>query len=334
LKRRKRRAPALSFCILAVTAILLASCSKKSESTTEKQAPAEKKEPESRVSHDTNGNAIVSLDAATQQVIGLQTTQLKAASLPPEVKAFGRVMDISTLGGAVADLATTQAAAQASQAELERVKSLAAQTNASVRALQAAEAAAVHDKTQVDAVRLRLMSTWGAALASRSDLPALLQSLGSLKSALIELELPAGESLPQPPTGARIVTLSKQTQPAKAEFIGPSPAVDAQIQGRGFMFLAQSNSLSLAPGAAVTGYLEMAGQAQAGVAVPSAAIVRQNGATWVYVQTSDDKFQRTEVTLERPLEDGWFVQQGLKPEDKVVTAGAQQLLSQELKGGD
>ena len=59
-----------------------------------------------------------------------------------------------------------------------------------------------------------------------------------------------------------------------------------------------------------------------------------NGATWIYLQTSEEKFQRTELALERPVEAGWFVRQGLKPEEKVVTAGAQQLLSEELKGGE
>jgi len=39
-----------------------------------------------------------------------------------------------------------------------------------------------------------------------------------------------------------------------------------------------------------------------------------------------------EVALDRPLEDGWFVGSGLKADAKVVTPGAQQLLSEELKG--
>jgi hypothetical protein len=33
-----------------------------------------------------------------------------------------------------------------------------------------------------------------------------------------------------------------------------------------------------------------------------------------------------------PLEKGWFVRETFKPEDKVVTVGAQQLMSEELKG--
>jgi hypothetical protein len=38
------------------------------------------------------------------------------------------------------------------------------------------------------------------------------------------------------------------------------------------------------------------------------------------------------VSLGRPLADGWFVTEGFKAGDKLVLVGAQQLLSEELKG--
>ena len=85
-------------------------------------------------------------------------------------------------------------------------------------------------------------------------------------------------------------------------------------------------------GATVTGFLKLSGEAKAGVTVPRSAVVRSNGATWVYLQTGDDTFERVEVALDHPLDDGWFVAKGLKAETKVVVVGAQQLLSEELKG--
>jgi hypothetical protein len=36
--------------------------------------------------------------------------------------------------------------------------------------------------------------------------------------------------------------------------------------------------------------------------------------------------------LDSPLPNGWFVTKGLKAQDKVVTVGGQELLSEELKG--
>jgi hypothetical protein len=274
------------------------------------------------------------LDVETQKLIGLQTTALSSAQLSPEIKSFGRVLDTAPLASLVADLMSANAASQASQAELERMKALASQNNASARALQAAEAAAVRDATQTEAVRLKLVAGWGSVIAARQDLAAFVRTVGSLESALLQLNIPPDQSLTENPTGARIMGISAETKPAEAQFIGRAASVDPQVQGQGFLFLISPNPSRLAPGAAVTGYVDVPGEKQAGVAVPRNAIVRFNGAAWVYVQTGDETFQRTEVMLERPLQDGWFVREGLKPEAKVVITGAQQLLSEESKGGE
>ncbi len=82
----------------------------------------------------------------------------------------------------------------------------------------------------------------------------------------------------------------------------------------------------------MAGLLTLPGEPQTGVNVPRDAVVRFNGATWVYQQAEDGTLQRVEVALQHPMADGWFVRGPLKPQDKVVTRGAQQLLSQELKG--
>jgi hypothetical protein len=318
-------------CILWILVWVLASgCSQKSAESAA-PAAAEKKE-ESRVSHGTNGETIIKLDVETQKLMGLQTAALSSAQLSPEIKAFGRVLDTTPLASLVADLTAANAASQASQAELERLKALAAQNNASARALQAAEAAAVRDAAQTEAIRLKLAAGWGDAIATRKDLPAFVRSLGSLERALVQLNLSADQSLNHEPTVAQIVNLLVEAKPLEAQFISRAASVDPQVQGQGFLFLISPNPSRLAPGAAVTGFIDVPGEKQAGVAVPRNAIVRQNGTAWVYVQTAAETFQRTEVKLERPLEDAWFAREGLKPETKVVTTGAQQLLSEEFKG--
>jgi hypothetical protein len=330
--RAKATKPLFScFTFVALLACLFfPACSKKGP---ESPAPvAEEKKEESRVSHGASGETIIKLDAETQKRMGLQTAALSAARLNAEVKGYGRVLDAAPLATSVADLISATAASAASQAELERLKTLIAQNNASARALQTAEAAAVRDQAQTEAARLRLLASWSSAIATRQDLPAFVRSLGSLDSALIQLNLSPDQSLKEPPTGARIVTLSDETKPIEAQFLGPAAAVDPQVQGKGLLFLISPNPSRLAPGAAVTGYINAPGEPQSGVAVPRSAIVRFNGTAWVYVQTADDTFERTEARLERPMQDSWFVREGLKPEAKVVTTGAQQLLSEELKG--
>jgi hypothetical protein len=319
---------ALAFAV----ALMLAGCSKEKKDEA-KTAPEEKKpEAPSHVEHGTNGETIIKLDAATQKTMGLELVTLEVAHLNPQLKGYGRVLDYSALAAAVADLTTAQAADTASQAEVKRLKTLAAQSNASDRALQAAEATAAHDQAQLTAARLKLTASWSSALADRQDLGELVQRLGSFNAALVELDVPGGEAVPAMPTGARLLSLADQTKPFDAQVLGPAPSVDPQMQGRGFLLLVEPNPNKLAPGAAVTGFLQLPGEPQTGVTVPRETLVRFNGAAWVYKQTGDETFERVEVPLEQPIEAGWFVTEGVKAGDKVVRVGAGQMLSEELKG--
>jgi len=315
-----------------LAAAVIAGCSQQDEK--KGAAPETEKKPgaESRVKHGTNDEVIITLDAGTQKIMDLRTAPLEAAQLSPEIKGYGHVLDTSPFGTLVAELVSAQAAAAASDAELKRLKALTAQNNASERAFQSAEAAAARDNAQVQAVRLRLIANWGTTLSERHDLPEFVQNLSSLSAVLVELALPAGERLPAAPTGARLVALADETRSIGAQLLGPAPMVDPQMQGKEFFLLVQPNSARLAPGAAVSGFLSFPGQPLSGVAVPRDAIVRFNGTTWLYLQTGDDTFKRVEVRPTSPLEQGWFVREGFSPGDKVVTVGAQQLLSEELKG--
>jgi hypothetical protein len=303
-------------------------CSKKEPAA----AAAEKADKEeSRVHRSTNGEVIIKVDAETQKLMGLKTAPLEAAQLGKEVKGFGRALDPSPLASLVAEVATARTANTASQAELERVKTLAGQDNASARTLQAAEAAAARDRTQAESAQLRLLANWGGSIAEQQDLPALVQSLGKLEAVLVQLNVHPDEALKEMPSAARLMTAASETNLVEAKFLGLAPAADPQVQGQGFLFLVRPNPSHLVPGTSLAGLISIPGEKEAGIALPREAIVRYNGAAWVYVQTSADEFRRTEVNLEKPLPQGWFLHEGLKPEDKVVVTGAQQLLSEELK---
>ena len=320
--------------ICAVVILAVASVTGCSHSGGEPPAasPEKSAEPESRVKHGTNGAVIVTLDADTQKVMGLQVASLAATELSPELKGFGRVLDPAALGATVAEVFSARATAGVSQKEFARLKALAEQNNASARALEAAEAAAKRDAALAGSAQLRLLSVTGKAIAGREDLAGLVQSLASGESALVRIDLPGGENLDAPPVSARLVAVGDESKPVEAQFAGVPPGVDPQTQGRGYLFLVETNQSHLVAGAAVSGFLKLSGAAQAGVTVPRSAVVRVNGATWVYLQTGDDEFERVAAALDRPLDGGWFVANGLKADAKIVTVGAQQLLSEELKG--
>jgi hypothetical protein len=298
------------------------------------EKPAEKASDEEAgptVETDTNGNVVININDELQGEIGIKVAGVKPDSFSPEFKGYGRVLDPAPLAALMTELATDQAVYAASSNELVRLKTLAAENNASARALQAAEATAQHDQLAIQSAKDRLRLAWGPTLSAREDFPNLMQSLTSLSNAVVRIDLPAGEKLDPPPTGARIVTLAGST--AEADFLGTVVNVDPQTQGQGFNFLVKSDSLRLLPNEAVTGYIRVAGEAIPGVIIPREAIIRTDGASWVYVLSkSSEAFTRLPVNLEHPAEGGWFVTNGIAAKDYVVVTGAQTLLSQEMKG--
>lgn len=289
----------------------------------------EEHEEESRVIH-TNDQTFVKLDKEAQEKTGLQLAALEAATLSPEINVTGRVLDPAPLAVVISEIATARTLLDASRKELERLQVLAVDQNTSARLLEAAAAAVQRDQIAADAAHLKLVTGWGRAIAGQKDLPALIASLAMQEAALVRLDVPLGDALKEPPTGARIASLSSPESPVEAQWIGPAPSADPQTQGQGFLCLVKGTSLT--PAAAVTGWLVLPGQPEQGVVIPRGAIVRHEGEAFVYVQVTDDLFLRKEVELHRPTAKGWFTDEGFKPDDKVVTVGAQQLLSEELKG--
>ena len=299
----------------------------------EKPAEAEASAPEEEkttLGHDTNGNVVIKMSDETQGDAGIQVANPAAAQFSPELKGYGRVEDPTALATALSELTGARAVYVASSNELARLKILESQGNASARATQAAEAAATHDLLAVESAEDRLMLAWGPAIAQRSDLAGVLKSLTAGDAALVRVFLPAGESPPSPPEGARVVSLSGGS--VNADFLGSVGSVDPQTLGRGYFLLLKPNMLRLAPGEAVTAYLKLSGDALAGVIIPRAAVVRTEGTGWVYVLGGGGTaFTRTPIALDHSTEAGWFVTQGVTAADYVVVTGAQTLLSEELK---
>jgi hypothetical protein len=286
---------------------------------------------ESRVHSGTNGETILTLDVEAQKLSALSVEPVTSGEVRAEKKGYGRVLDPVPLATLAAELASAQAASAASQQEFERLKLLHGQQNASDRALQTAEATARADSISVEAIRARLALGWGKAIAERTNLSAFVQSLVLLDSALVRIDLPAGELLNGLPVGARIIASSSETHSVPAQFVSPAPNVDPQVQGQGFLFLVTTNSARLIPGRSVEGHLQLPGEPLHGFIVPDSAVVRDAGRGWVYIQTGAETFTRREIPLDHPLERGWFVQKGLGAKDRLVARGAQALLSEEQK---
>jgi hypothetical protein len=284
------------------------------------------------VTHDEQGNTVISMNDEAQGDAGIVLGNPAPSRWNPEIKGYGRVLDPAPLTALVNELLSARAVASLSSLEWERQKTLSEQNNTSMRALQGAEAAAQHDRFAVQSVCDRLTLSWGTTLAGRDDLADFVHSLTARLAVLVRVDLPAGENLAVPPTTARVVALSGKTTVAK--FLSPTPDVDPQIQGQGFIFSIQPNQAALAPGQAVMVWLQVPGNPLEGVIIPRDSIVRLEGAGWVYLMNKaagGEAFTRKKIPLDRPVDNGWFVPGIFKADDYIVITGAQTLLSEELK---
>lgn len=81
----------------------------------------------------------------------------------------------------------------------------------------------------------------------------------------------------------------------------------------------------LLPGLYVRARLQQAVRENA-LSVPQMAVQRDtNGQAFVYVMKGEDTVERRDLTLGQTSQNGWLVEQGLQPGDRVVVEGAQKL---------
>src|SRR4029079_17388685 len=74
------------------------------------------------------------------------------------------------------------------------------------------------------------------------------------------------------------------------------------------------------------------GPAVAGaVAIPASATVQWEGLLWAFVERAPGQFSRVRIPATNALSDGWAVRGSIVPGDRIVTVGAEQLLSEEFR---
>jgi len=273
----------------------------------------------------------VTLESEEQDKAGIKTARPTAMEFKPEAKGFARVLDASSLAAQLVEIDSDAAMATASNNEFLRLQKLKASDNTSARALDAAEAAMRHDALQLEAAKAHILADWGKNLANRADLPQLAKSLLAQDAALLRIEMLGGETLPAEPRTVRVSPVLGGGDPVEVELIGPAPNADLQSQGVAFFALLKQNPP--VPGTQLIAWMVGAVEGEKGLQLPGKAIIRHEGDTFVYVHKGSEEFERVPVKLGAMLRDGSaFITGGLTAQDDVVVNGAQQLLSEELKG--
>ena len=331
-----------SVCLLLaafLTAGTLASCSKGGGDADDKpkaEAAADRKP-------DAPADAGVTIDADTQARLGIATASPTAADWQPEIKAYGQVLDRAPLSDALLELNRAEIALDSSRVELDRAKALQSQNNISQRAFQDIDTTYRQNLSAAQAAYLKIRQTWGPEIASLTG--DLIPSTGSERkpdprlaaltdgSSLVRVDLPAGERLPELKGAVRLIPFAEVVSPVNGLCFDRLPVMDPQTQQQSVLCVVEGAAAQkLTPGEAVTAYIKTPGNPVSGMVVPASAILRYQGANWVYVQTGTNRFSRAAITLDKSADNGWFVADGLAVTNHIVVTGAQSVLSAELSG--
>ena len=276
--------------------------------------------------------------------------------IEPRLVPFERVDLAARLTNANGDVAVLEATLAASKATYDRTKALNADDkNMSDRAVQEAEARVKADEARLHAARKNVAEFEAAAKTKAGQtgpMPLVTRAgevveviarpneavesgqailrVARFDTMLARVDLPAGEVSGSKVSSARIAAVGREEQQVRGERVALASIADPRTLGEGYLFRVAGLGGMLRPGAAVTAYLQVDGTPSTGFLIPQSAVVRTGGKTWIYRQVAADKYSRQEVTLGNSGTRGWLVS-GVTERDRIVTVGAQLLLSEEQK---
>lgn len=289
-----------------------------------------------------NGQTVLSFDGRAQHSNGIVVSTLAAARRSPETPAAATVLDLQPLldlqskyTAARTSIDQARAAANASEAEYKRLAGLNQNgNNVSEKSIEAAKATAISDAavlvnsqqslaTLEDSTRLH----WSATLAdwiekSSPEFKALLAQ----RAYLLQVTAISQGALNAP--SEVTIQLFGGTHVA-AHRIAALPQIDPRLQAPAYLYWVPART-GLVPGLNLQVSLP-AGPPQTGVVLPQSAVVWMQGSSWCYVETAPGKFTRMAVSTANPIPGGWFITGTMAPGTRVVTAGAQTLLSEEFR---
>lgn len=310
------------------------------------QESEEEIETPSRVS-DKQGATVITVNKAAQTQSEIKTSALKASSHQASVSSYGNVMSIDSLidlrsryMAANAEAEVLRAGLAHNKNDYKRLYELNQDDkNVSDKAVAAALATIKADETKVLAAESSarniadsMRQAWGdvlTKLATDKNANSLLQNLINYQAVLIQITLPF--DAPEPKAGSNI-TVTPTASPSHtilAQYISRAPMSSATIQGKTYFYHAKTTDLRA--GMQVNALSNKSKGATTGVIIPNSAVVWYGGKPWVYRKTGTDEFSRLPVSTDIEVENGWFYKGNLKPNDQIVTSGAQLLLSEEFK---
>lgn len=291
-----------------------------------------------------NGKPLV-IEKKVQRQSGIETITVAPATYQAELIAYGKVLNIQSLLDlrilfytALSEQSIADAAFNLADKNLNRLQNLHRQKAVSSRKLLAQTSRWQTVRAQLDAATTRLQGiresarlNWGNELADLVLIAKspLLTDLVNQRQSLLLVSLAPGQKLPANTNTIAVADTGQRQQAVQASFIGAAPQIDSLSQGKSYFFKADSPSIKT--DMRVTAWIAQSEQPMSGVFIPSTALIRYLGQSYVYIQIDEEKFSRRIVPHFIPSDHGLFIQYGIRPGEIIVAVGAQMLLSEEFR---
>ena len=277
-----------------------------------------------------SGNGHVKMDSATQARLGVTIARLVAVRQSVSgASGYATVLDPLSLAELDGEIAQTQAALAASQAEADRSRTLNAANNlVSQREAEAAAAVFRADQAKLTLARRRLAIEWGPAIAALSDSQRaeLIDALAAGRAALVRIDSLDGVMR----AGGSVTLNFSGVGPAHAAILGPARTADANLRSPGELARV-TGPVAARLSKGLTGNAQLGGGGVvSGVVIPRTALVRRGGQTFAYVRVEKDGFERRAINggVFRP--DGLFAPSGFRAGEEVALTGGGALLAAEV----
>jgi hypothetical protein len=262
--------------------------------------------------------------------LGIVVSPARSTSHALEVSGFAIVGTHEAIAQALMELVTAAAAERQSRAALDRAQRLAGTPGAmSAETLESAKRQATVDEASSLLARQKLSASFGekAPWDNRLD-SSVLRELANGKVKLVRVTFPLGSLDPaQSPSSLRLSRLdgSGSARGWTVRSVWSAPA-DTSIPGSSFFALLGDSTAR--EGERLLAFAPI-GPVISGVWVPASATVISDSKYWCYIETKPGVFARRELDTTVPLDQGYFIKEGIAPGENVVTASAGLLLARE-----
>ena len=286
------------------------------------------------------------IDSEIQLATGIQTLQLHSSQFTPEIETFATRVDLAPLINLRTDYFLAQAQQdtaniklQQSQRNVQRLQNLQRDKAVSTRKLRDQQTQLKIDQIQFNAamqqtlnLRLFAQTNWGDTLSDwflNSAMPSD-QMLSALDKSIYLVYLPTEITAPSKSIFIQPSSLREKAQPASLISAAPALLNSSQQSGTAFYYL--SDQPVPAGQQRVSAWLPLNTTKTTGVIIPASALVWHLGQAFVYLQLNNEQFKRIKINEKKLIHsNAYFIHTQLHPGDRLVSTGAQMLLSEEFR---